>query len=113
MIPAWITRGALRNLPALVLAVLVAAGIWWLVNLVQESAKLQGELAAAQIVIATARVAQEQALEAARVHRAHLARAADQARQFDAIRNDLQILEDRNAPLSPLLRATVDRLYSP
>ena len=111
MIPAWLTRVALRNLPALVLAALVAVGILWLVNLVQDRTRLQGELAVAQISIATAKVAQEQAEEATRVHRAHLARAADQARQFDAIRNDLQTLEGRNAPLSPLLRATADRLW--
>jgi hypothetical protein len=111
MIPAWLTRVALRNLPALLLAVLVAAGIWWLVNLVQERTQLQGELAAAKIEISTAKVAQEQAEEATRVHRAHLARAADQARQFDAIRNDLQTMEGRDAPLSPLLRATVEQLW--
>jgi HK97 family phage major capsid protein len=51
-------------------------------------------------------------LRHARVHRAHLARAADQARQFDAIRNDLQTMEGRDAPLSPLLRATAERLFN-
>ena len=111
MIPAWLTRVALRNLPALVLTVLVVAGIWWLVSLVQERTQLLGDLAAAKIEIGIAEVAQQEALETARVHRAHLARAADQARQFDAIRNDLQTLEGRNAPLSPLLRATAERLW--
>lgn len=101
----------LRNLPAIALALALAAAVAWLVNLVQARAQLQGELAAAKIEIVTALVAQEQAEEAARVHRAHLARAADQARQFDIIRNELQIMEGRNAPLSPLLRATADRLW--
>jgi len=101
----------LRNLPAIALALALAAAITWLVNLVQDRTHLRGELAAARIEIATAQVAQEQAEEASRVHRAHLARAADQVRQFDVIRNDLQIMEGRNAPLSPLLRATADRLW--
>ena len=101
----------LRNLPAIALALVLAAAVAWLVNLVQDRTQLQGELAAAKIEIATAQVAQEQAEEAVRVHRAHLARAADQARQFDAIRNELQIMEGRNAPLSPLLRATAERMW--
>ncbi|NRB19959.1 MAG: hypothetical protein HRU33_21030 [Rhodobacteraceae bacterium] len=101
----------LRNLPALGLALVLLVAVAWLVNLVQDRTQLQGELAAVKIEVATARVAQDQALEAARVHRAHLARAADQARQFDIIRNELQEMEGRNAPLSPLLRATAERLW--
>jgi len=101
----------LRNLPALGLALVLASAVAWLVTLVQDRTQLQGELAAARIEIATAQVARKQAMRAALVHRDYLARAADKARQFDAIRNDLQILEGRNAPLSPLLRATADRLW--
>ena len=101
----------LRNLPALGLALVLLVAVAWLVNLVQDRTQLQGELAAANIKVVTAQVAEQQALESARVHRAHLARAADQARQFDLIRNDLQKMEGRDAPLSPLLRATAERLW--
>ncbi|TLP68096.1 hypothetical protein FEE96_06170 [Parasedimentitalea maritima] len=98
---------ALRFLPYLALAL----ACWWLVDLVQDRTQLQGELAAAQIEITTARIAQEQALESARVHRVYLARAADQARQWDVLFNDLQSMEGRDAPLSPLLRAAAERLW--
>ena len=101
----------LRNLPAAGLALVLAAAVTWLINLVQDRTQLQGDLAAAKIKVVTAQVAEQQALESARVHRAHLARAADQARQFDIIRNELQEMEGRNAPLSPLLRATAERLW--
>jgi len=98
---------ALRCLPYLALAL----AVWWLVDLAQDRTRLQGQLAAAKVEVATARVAQEQAIETARIHRAHLKRAADQARQWDAIRNDLLEMEGRNAPLSPLLRAAAERLW--
>ncbi|WIY25107.1 hypothetical protein [Parasedimentitalea psychrophila] len=101
----------LRNLPALGLALVLLVAVAWLVNLVQDRTQLQADLVAVKIEVATARVAQQQALDVARFHRAHLARAADQARQFDAIRNDLQEMEGRDAPLSPLLRATAERLW--
>ena len=101
----------LRNLPALVLALAMAGAGGWLWFLISDRNQLRVDLVAARITIATAKLAQEQAEQAARVHRAHLARAADQARQFDTIRNDLQTLEGRDAPLSPLLRATADRLW--
>ena len=100
-----------RNLPALGLALVLAGAVTWLVTLVQDRTQLQGDLAAAKIEIATAVVARKQAEETARVHRAHLARAADQARRFDTIRNELQSMEGRDAPLSPLLRATAERLW--
>jgi len=101
----------LRNLPALALALTLAGAGGWLWFLISDRNQLRVDLTAARIEIATAQVARKQAMRAALVHRDYLARAADQARQFDAIRNDLQILEGRNAPLSPLLRATAERLW--
>jgi hypothetical protein len=46
------------------------------------------------------------------VHRAHLRRAADERREIKTILNDLQQMEGRNALLSPVLRATAERLYA-
>ena len=63
-----------------------------------------------------ARIAVQRALEHAEevvaVHRAHLSRAADERRKIQKILNDLQQMEGRNAPLSPLQRATAERLYA-
>lgn len=108
MIPAW----AIRHLPSVAAAVAAAAAVWWLVDVVSDRTRLRGELEAERRALSAAEAVIEQAEEAARVHRAHLARAADEARRWDALSRDLQQMEGRNAPLSPLLRATAERLYS-
>jgi len=82
--------------------------LWFLIS---DRNQNRVDLAAAQVSTAIAELAQEQAAETARIHRAHLTCAADQARQFDAIRNDFQSMEGCDAPLSPWLRATADRLW--
>ncbi|MEC8195941.1 MAG: hypothetical protein VX228_06405, partial [Pseudomonadota bacterium] len=54
----------------------------------------------------------KQAETAAAVHRAYLARAEVDAERWRAVQNDLQSMEGRDAPLSPLLRATAERLFA-
>ncbi|MEP0155209.1 hypothetical protein [Pseudophaeobacter sp.] len=111
MIPAWLTGWVLRNLPGLALVAVLAGVVWFVGDAFNDRTRLRGELAAVQSDLATAQATLEQAAETARIHRAHLDRAADEARAWVALSNDLQSMEGRDAPLSPLLSATADRLF--
>lgn len=53
----------------------------------------------------------KRATEAAAVHRAHIARVEQDRKVLQTTIIELQQMEGRDAPLSPLLRATADRLY--
>jgi hypothetical protein len=108
VISARLTAWVLRNLPGLALAGVLAGVVWFVGDAVNDRTWLRGELAAVQSDLAAAQATLEQAAE---IHRAHLSRAADEARAWDALSNDLQQMEGRNAPLSPLLSATADRLF--
>jgi len=101
----------LRLLPSLLAAAALAAGIWWLVRVVQDRAELSAALDAARVEIATRDVALAQAQEAARVHRAYLSRLEADRANWAATLADLQSMEGRDAPLSDLLRATAERLF--
>ncbi|WP_281955586.1 hypothetical protein [Pseudophaeobacter arcticus] len=102
----------LRHLPGLALVAVLAGVVWTIGAAFQDRTRLRAELAATQADLATAQAILEQAAETARIHRAHLDRAADEARQWSALTNDLQNMEGRDAPLSPLLAATAGRLFS-
>jgi hypothetical protein len=104
---AWV----LRNLTGLALAAVLAGAVWTIGAAFQDRARLRAELAASQVDLATAQASLQQAAETARIHRAHLDRAADEARAWVALSNDLQNMEGRDAPLSPLLAATARRLF--
>ncbi|MBY6138514.1 hypothetical protein KUV26_03620 [Leisingera daeponensis] len=91
----------------------LAAAVWWLVQLTADRETLRAELAAVHDDLGRANANLARANEAARVHRAHLARAAEQAWRWDALARDLQSMEGRDAPLSPFLRAAAERLYGP
>lgn len=101
----------LRFVAGLAGAAALAAAVWWLSGLVADREALQAELTLVRADRDQAIANLAQAEEAARVHRAHLARAAERARQWDALSRELQAMEGRNAPLSPLLRAAAERLY--
>ncbi|WP_295455808.1 hypothetical protein [uncultured Pseudophaeobacter sp.] len=107
MIPAVLSR----NLPGIVLVAMLAGAVWTVASAFQDRARLRVELAVTQADLATAQASLQQAAETARIHRAHLDRAADEARAWVALSNDLQQMEGRNAPLSPLLAATARRLF--
>ncbi|OED46370.1 hypothetical protein AB838_20400 [Rhodobacteraceae bacterium (ex Bugula neritina AB1)] len=101
----------LPRLPTIALAAILAGAVWWVTNMFWERVQLRSDLEAAQSDLREARAELLQAAETARIHRAHLARAADRAREWDALSNDLEMMEGRDAPLSPLLSATAERLY--
>ena len=107
MIPAVLSR----NLPGLALVAVLAGVVWTVASAFQDRARLRGELAAVQSDLATTQASLQQAAETARIHRAHLDRAADEARAWVALSDDLQQMEGRDAPLSPLLAATARRLF--
>ncbi|WP_276946649.1 hypothetical protein [Haematobacter massiliensis] len=73
---------------------------------------VRAEAAAARLSVelAATRAELQRQAEAARVHRAWLDRAEAAARRYEAALDDLQKLEGRDAPLDPVLRATVERL---
>ncbi|MFC4217183.1 hypothetical protein ACFP4H_11845 [Pseudophaeobacter arcticus] len=112
MIPVRIWGWVLRNLPGLALVSVLAGVVWTVADAFQDRTHLRAELAATQADLATAQASLQQAAETARIHRAHLDRAADEARAWVALSNDLQQMEGRDAPLSPLLAATAGRLFS-
>ncbi|MCD9148529.1 hypothetical protein [Pseudophaeobacter flagellatus] len=102
----------LRNLPGIALVAVLAGGVWSVADAFQDRARLRADLAATRSDLTRAQATLQQAAETARIHRAHLDRAADEARQWSALSNDLQQMEGRDAPLSPLLAATAQRLFS-
>lgn len=105
--PVWL----IRNGPSVLVGLLLLAAAGWIADAVNDRTRLRGELEVNRRELQAALSVIEQAEEAARVHRAHLVRAADEARRWDALSNDLQQMEGRDAPLSPLLRATAERLF--
>lgn len=102
---------SLRNLPALALLLTLGGALLWVADAVRDRTRLQGELAASEARLSAAEAELARQAETARIHRAHLARAADEARRWSALSNDLLQMEGRDAPLSPLLSATADRLF--
>lgn len=113
MIPPWLMGWVLRNRLGLVLVAVLAGVVWTVGDAFNDRTRLRGELAAVRSDLAAAQATLEQAAETARIHRAHLDRAAEDARTWVALSNDLQQLEGRDAPLSSLLGATAQRLYGP
>jgi hypothetical protein len=107
MIPAVLSR----NLPGIALVAVLAGVVWTVADAFQDRARLRADLAATRSDLATAQASLHQAAETARIHRAHLDRAADEARAWVALSDDLQNMEGRDAPLSPLLGATAQRLF--
>jgi chromosome segregation ATPase len=105
--PVWV----LRNLPAFALAAALAGCVWWLVDVVNDRTQLRADLAATEKSLAGAHAELQRAAETAQIHRAHLGRAADEARHWAALSNELERMGGRNAPLSDLLGATAARVY--
>ena len=91
--------------------VLVLAFTGVIYKIGREHARTAAELAQELRTRLEMQHALDQAQEAVAVHRAHLRRADDERREIQTILNDLQQMEGRNAPLSTVLRATVERLY--
>ena len=110
MIQAKLWAWVLRNLPGLALVAVLAGAVWFVSDAVNDRARLRAELSAVQSDLTAAQATVEQAAETARIHRAHLDRAANEARGWVALSNDLQQMEGRDAPLSPLLAVTAERL---
>ncbi len=111
MIQARLWAWVLRNLPLLALVGVLAGAGWLVRDAFNDRTRLRSELAAARSELKAAQASLLQAEETARIHRAHLDRAAEEARGWVAISNDLQSMNGRHAPLSPLLSATADRLF--
>ncbi len=101
----------MRAFPAAIAIAAVLAAVWWLVDIVGDRRELQSELRSTRADLAGARAALASAEEAARVHRAYLDRAEREREQWEALARDLQDMEGRDAPLSPLLGATAERLF--
>ncbi len=98
----------MRWLPAAVAISLLAAwGLWQRGQLTAA----RGELQILQTELSAERAARAQSDEAAAVLRAHFARIADEDAKWRDLDADLRKMEGRDAPLSPLLRATAERLW--
>ena len=90
--------------------VLTFSGIIYVMG--REHASTAAELAQERRARLAVQITLDQAQEAVAVHRAHLSRVAEERLEIQTILNDLQQVEGRNAPLSPVLRATAERLYA-
>ncbi len=102
----------IRLLPTALALLALGAALWWLLAVVQERAALRLELREARLEVLSARAALEQAEEAARVHRAYLSRLEAERLRWTEIERELQSMEGRDAPLSPLLQSAADRLFA-
>jgi chromosome segregation ATPase len=85
--------------------------VWWRVEVVNDRTQVRADLAAAEKSLAGAKAELQRAAETAQIHRAHLDRAADEARHWAALSNELELMGGRDAPLSALLGVTAKRLY--
>jgi len=101
-----ITRYAL--IAALVVSLAGVTALWWVTGQRDEAraeaARLQRELASALVAIDVAK-------NAAAVHRVYVDRLTRDNREMSQLLDELQRLDGQNAPLSPLLDTTVDRLW--
>ena len=94
-------------LGALVLALCLGWGLWQRGQAIEaraEAGAARADLAAATLVI-------DQAREAARVHRAHLARAEAEAARWRVLVNEIELMEGGDADLSDYLRGVAGRLW--
>lgn len=94
---------------ALAAVLALCAALWWLSA---RNNALTSQVASLRVSVVSAQHALKQAETAAAVHRAYLARAEADAERWRAVQNDLQSMEGRDAPLSPLLRTTAERLFA-
>jgi hypothetical protein len=97
--PLWV----LRNLPFLHFLGALAGSVWWVTDLFRDRLQLRSDLVAVQEDLRGARAELQRAAETAQIHRAHLDRAADEARHWAALSNELEMMGGREAPLSALL----------
>lgn len=107
----WAALGLLRRAPGWVWPVMAAAALvlsLWVVSGQRDRARAEAAEWRARHAVAEARLAQVE--EAARVHRAHLERMEREAAKWRQIAEELQSLEGADAPLSPYLRAVLDRV---
>lgn len=98
-IPGWLS-GSIKAAALITVLFLV----WDYKNTAEERSEAVAELKKANDDI-------ERLEEAQRVHRAHLKRQEADRQQYDQILSELQSMEGRDAPLSPLLRAASERLF--
>jgi Flp pilus assembly protein TadB len=92
---------------AAVIALLATWGLWQR----GQAIAARGELQILQTDLSAERAARAQSDEAAAVLRAHFARITDEDAQWRDLDADLRKMEGRDAPLSPLLRTTAERLW--
>ena len=97
----------------MVLALAGVSGMAVLLTLSQSrAAALKNANAELTYSLASAKASLAQAAEAARVHRIYLDQQEADAKAWAALARDLQSLEGQNAPLSPLLGTTAERLFA-
>lgn len=107
----WGLLGTVRRVPGWawpVLGVVALVAALWLVTNQRDAARTEAADWRQRHGVALARLAQVE--EAARVHRAHLDRIEAEAARWRQIAEELQSLEGADAPLSPYLRAVLDRV---
>ena len=100
-----------RGVLLLAAVALLAGGAWAVLGAFRDRDHLREALAISEARLTAAEAELARQAETARIHRAHLDRAADEAREWRALSIDLQKMEGRDEPLSPFLSATVGRLW--
>lgn len=91
-------------------AVILAFGVYH-VRVVNQRDALELRLRDARIELASKDETLRQMEDAARVHRVYLDRFEAEQARWAEIERELKSMEGRDAPLSPLLQSTAERLY--
>lgn len=107
----WGALGLLRRAPGWLWPVLGVAALLaalWLVVGQRDAARAEAAEWQRRHAVAAARLAQVE--DAVRIQREHIARMEAEAERWRAVAEELQSLEGADAPLSPYLRAVLDRV---
>lgn len=94
---------------AALVSIIAMGGVAWRASSQRDAAQAEADQLARELTTAIRAI--EDAKLAAEVHRAHIARLAEEARETARLLAELEQMEGQDAPLSDLLDATADRLW--
>lgn len=102
-----------RLLPTALALTGVLGAVWWVVALHGDREALRDQVRDLRVEVASKDAALRQAEEAARVHRAYVARAEEERARWAEIERQLMTMEDGDAPLSDFLGDAAGRVFGP
>lgn len=94
---------------AALVSIIALGGVAWRASGQRDAAQAEADRLERELTTAIRAI--EDAKMAAEVHRAHIERLAEEARETARLLAELEQMEGQDAVLSPLLDATADRLW--